>query len=84
MPLLYSGPTKFEFVNPEEWYSNPWKESFKQLSSGVHVRPGYQAMVEAEPEKYKGTNITYFDSIQSAMDLSDEVDNLLIFVHKVS
>ncbi|KAK2727647.1 F-box only protein 11-like [Artemia franciscana] len=82
MPLLYSGPTKFEFVNPEEWYSNPWKESFKQLSSGVHVRPGYQAMVEAEPEKYKGTNITYFDSIQSAMDLSDEVDNLLIFVHK--
>lgn len=31
---------------------NPWKESFRQLYKGVHVRPGWQAKVEANPERW--------------------------------
>lgn len=43
LPLFNSSPCKFDFVQPEDCdYDNPWKESFKQLYHGVHVRQGYQ------------------------------------------
>lgn len=43
LPLFNSAPCKFDFVQPEDCdYDNPWKESFKQLYHGVHVRQGYQ------------------------------------------
>ena len=42
LPLFNPAPCKFDFVKPEDSeYENPWKESFKQLYHGVHVRPGY-------------------------------------------
>lgn len=50
---------------------NPWKESFKQLYRGVHVRPGYQEHYETQVNRYKGRTITYFDSIEQAFNYSD-------------
>ncbi|CAN7993111.1 unnamed protein product, partial [Ixodes pacificus] len=43
LPLFHPAPCKFEFVAPEEAdCSNPWKESFRQLYRGIHVRPHFQ------------------------------------------
>lgn len=67
MPLFNPEPCKFHFVKPEDSeYANPWKESFRQLYRGVHVRPGYQN------KRYKGRNISYFENVQSALDYADE------------
>ena len=42
-PLFHTGICKYEFIAIEESeYDNPWKESFKQLNHGVHIRPGFQ------------------------------------------
>lgn len=50
VPLFHLGVCKYEFVSPEESeYDNAWKESFKQLYHGVHVRPGYQDKVRLDP-----------------------------------
>ncbi|GBN81536.1 F-box only protein 11, partial [Araneus ventricosus] len=82
LPLFNPAPTKFEFAQPEECkYENPWKESFKQLYRGLHVRPGYQEQYENNPEHYRGRNITYFDTIESAFNYSEELENPLIFIH---
>lgn len=67
MPLFKLEPCKFQFVKPEESeYANPWKESFRQLYRGIHVRPGYQ------DRRYKGRNISYFSTVQTALDYADE------------
>uniref|UniRef100_A0A1B0D4Z6 Uncharacterized protein n=1 Tax=Phlebotomus papatasi TaxID=29031 RepID=A0A1B0D4Z6_PHLPP len=67
LPLFNPEPCKFLFVKPEDSeYGNPWKESFHQLYRGIHVRPGYQE------RKYKGRNIAYFNTVQAALDYSDE------------
>lgn len=67
MPLFNPEPCKFHFVKAEDSdYSNPWKESFRQLYRGIHVRPGYQ------DKRYKGRNISYFNTVQSALDYADE------------
>ncbi|XP_055949102.1 F-box only protein 11-like isoform X1 [Argiope bruennichi] len=82
LPLFNPAPAKFEFAQPEECkYENPWKESFKQLYRGLHVRPGYQEQYENNPEHYRGRNITYFDTIESAFNYSEELENPLIFIH---
>lgn len=47
-------------------FSNPWKESFRQLYRGIHVRPNYQ------DRKYQGRNIAYFNTVQAALDYADE------------
>lgn len=67
-PLFNPQICKFVFEKPEESdYVNPWKESFRQLYRGVHVRPGYQN------RKYSsGRGIMYFDTIQAALDYPDE------------
>lgn len=63
LPLFNSTPCRFEFVSPEESdLANPWKESFRQLYRGVHVRPGYQDM------KFKGRNLCYFNTVQVYTD----------------
>lgn len=46
---------------------NPWKESFRHLYRGCHVRLGFKAMYESNPERYRGRNITFFDSIEEAV-----------------
>lgn len=67
MPLFNPEPCKFVFVKAEDSdYVNPWKESFNQLYRGVHVRPGYQ------DRKYQGRNISYFNTVQAALDYADE------------
>lgn len=67
MPLFNPEPCKFHFVKVEDSeYSNPWKESFRQLYRGIHVRAGYQ------DKRYKGRNISYFNTVQSALDYADE------------
>lgn len=49
------GVCKYEFTTPEDSeYDNPWKESFKQLYHGVHVRPGFQDRALKYPSRYKG------------------------------
>lgn len=59
MPLFNPAPCRFEFVSPEESdLANPWKESFRQLYRGIHVRNGYQDRV------FKGRNLCYFNTVQ--------------------
>lgn len=67
MPLFNPEPCKFHFVKAEDSeYANPWKESFRQLYRGIHVRPGYQ------DRRYKGRNIAYFNTVQAALEYTDE------------
>lgn len=67
LPLFNSEPCKFYFVKSEDSeFANPWKESFRQLYRGIHVRPGYQ------DRTYKGRNIAYFNTVQAALDYTDE------------
>lgn len=67
MPLFNPESCKFHFLKPEDSeYANPWKESFRQLYRGIHVRPGYQ------DRRYKGRNIVYFNTVQAALDYADE------------
>lgn len=67
LPLFNPEPCKFIFVKQEDSeYINPWKESFRQLYRGIHVRPGFQ------DRSYKGRNISYYNSVQAALDYADE------------
>lgn len=67
LPLFNPELCKFVFEKPEESeYANPWKESFRQLYRGVHVRPGYQE------RKSSGRNIAFFNTIQAALDYPEE------------
>lgn len=59
LPLFNPAPCRFEFISPEESdLANPWKESFRQLYRGIHVRPGYQDLT------FKGRNLCYFNTVQ--------------------
>jgi len=67
MPLFHPEHGVMNFVKVEDCdYTNPWKESFRQLYHGIHVRPGYQ------DKKYQGRNISYFNTVQAALDYADE------------
>lgn len=66
VPLFNPEPCKFSFVKLEESdYANPWKESFRQLYRGIHVRPGYQ-------DRWWNRNIPVFNTVQAALDYADE------------
>lgn len=59
-PLFHTNVCKYEFISIEESeYDNPWKESFKQLYHGVHVRPGYQEKALKHPSRYKGISTLF-------------------------
>lgn len=59
LPLFNPAPRTFEFISPEESdLANPWKESFRQLYRGIHVRPGYQDL------QFCGRNLCYFNTVQ--------------------
>ena len=67
LPLFNPSPCKFEFVTPEDSeLTNPWKESFRQLYKGVHVRPGHENFNDP------GRRLPHFDTIQAALDYSEE------------
>lgn len=62
LPLFNPESFKFIFTKPEDSeFINPWKESFRQLYKGVHVRPGY------EGRTYRGRSITYYNSLKDAL-----------------
>lgn len=64
LPLFNPAPSKFEFVSPDDSeYPNPWKESFRQLYRGVHVRQSHQ-----ENSKQKHKSPTIFPTIQAALE----------------
>lgn len=63
LPLFNPELCKFVFEKPEESeFANPWKESFRQLYRGVHVRPGYQ------DRRQPGRSIVFFNTIQAALE----------------
>lgn len=67
LPLFNPEHCKFLFMKVEDCdFSNPWKESFHQLYRGIHVRPNYQ------DRKHEGRNISYFNTVQAALDYADE------------
>lgn len=67
LPLFNPEHGVMNFLKIEDCeYANPWKESFRQLYHGIHVRPGYQE------KKYHGRNISYFNTVQAALDFADE------------
>ncbi|CAG7654564.1 unnamed protein product [Allacma fusca] len=77
LPLFRHGPGKFDIVPLDECeYDNPWKESFKQLHRGVHVRPSFQ---DIYVDSLSGRNITCVDTLQAALSLGG--DNPIIFLH---
>jgi F-box protein 11 len=81
IPLFNPEPCKFEFVTANDSeYANPWKESFRQLYRGIHVRPG-----QSSRYKLKGRNMGHFESVQSALDHADEHQTMgspaIIFLH---
>lgn len=72
LPLFNPAPCKYEFVSPDESeYPNPWKESFRQLYRGVHVKLSYQE--NNTKLKHKGPSI--FGTIQAALDHWEEYRN---------
>lgn len=67
MPLFNPEPCKFIFMKAEDYeFSNPWKESFRQLYRGIHVRPNYR------DTKCSSRSIAYFNTVQQALDYADE------------
>ncbi|CAL8099801.1 unnamed protein product [Orchesella dallaii] len=77
LPVYRLGPAKYEMIPCDESeYENPWKESFKQLYNGIHVRQGFQEMYT---DNLSGRRIRCVDSIQAALNLAAE--GSLIFVH---
>lgn len=75
LPLFNPELCKFVFEKPEESeYANPWKESFRQLYRGVHVRPGYQE------RRSSGRSIVFFNTIQAALDYPEERAAAGVFV----
>lgn len=67
LPLFNTEICKFTFVKPDSSnYVNPWKESFRQLYRGIHVRAGYQ------DKKYKSRKIIYFDTIAAALEYPED------------
>lgn len=67
LPLFNPAPCRFEFISPEESeLANPWKESFRQLYRGIHVRFGYQDIT------FKGRNLVYFNTVQVSVNFLQE------------
>lgn len=67
LPLFTPEHGVMNFVKVEDCeFTNPWKESFRQLYHGIHVRVGYQE------KKYQGRNISFFNTVQAALDYADE------------
>ncbi|GMS80229.1 hypothetical protein PENTCL1PPCAC_2404, partial [Pristionchus entomophagus] len=77
LPMYHPHPGKFELRDQGRWKGvvNPWKESFKQLRHGVHVRPGCSSVYEGR--------MRHFERIEHAL-LHVSVQSThekLIFVH---
>uniref|UniRef100_A0A914X181 F-box domain-containing protein n=1 Tax=Plectus sambesii TaxID=2011161 RepID=A0A914X181_9BILA len=80
-PLYHMVTAKFEFREPPRWKEcpNAWKESFKQLRHGVHVRPRRNKLYEGQ----KGRNLVHFDRLETALRFLEtrQDKEKLIFLH---
>ncbi|KAL3874906.1 hypothetical protein ACJMK2_037858 [Sinanodonta woodiana] len=84
LPLLHPEPKVFNFVQLKECaLENPWKESFRQLYRGFHVRPGFDELYQSKGKKLKSRNMMCFDTIEQAYNYVDaeEIENPILFVH---
>ncbi|XP_064600196.1 F-box only protein 11-like [Liolophura sinensis] len=85
-PLMNPEPKEFIFLHPSDMgrdFNNDWKESFKQLYRGIHVRQGcFELYNPHHSGRHKGRNMMCFDTIEQALDTEEVAeDNRLIFVH---
>ncbi|KAM3717493.1 F-box protein [Dirofilaria immitis] len=83
IPLYHSEPRKFEFREVGRWRDivNPWKESFRQLYRGVHVRFGFAHIYEG----HSGRNLLHFKNLSDAIEHCEQLPNeieKLIFLHE--
>ncbi|VDP11262.1 unnamed protein product [Soboliphyme baturini] len=77
LPLHHAETCRFEFRDPSTWNSvNPWRESFRMLYHGLHVRRGYAELYER-----RSRNIVHFDRIETALRYAEDLDEPLIFIH---
>ncbi|GMT11235.1 hypothetical protein PFISCL1PPCAC_2532 [Pristionchus fissidentatus] len=55
VPMYHPHTGKFELRDPARWkgVANPWKESFKQLRHGVHVRPGFSSLYTGRMHQFE-------------------------------
>ncbi|VDM72001.1 unnamed protein product, partial [Strongylus vulgaris] len=69
VPLYHPTHGKFELREPHRWRDtlNPWKESFRQLRHGVHVRPRYAQIYEG----HIGRSIPHFETLTQALQFLD-------------
>ncbi|KAF8385431.1 dre-1 [Pristionchus pacificus] len=77
IPMYHPQSGKFELREPQRWKgANPWKESFKMLRHGVHVRPGCSSF-------YEGRDMLHFEKIEQALlhVNAQSTNEKLIFVH---
>ncbi|XP_052767786.1 F-box only protein 11-like [Mya arenaria] len=84
LPLIRPEPKVFTFLEKDcKDYANPWKESFKQLFHGVHVRPGCGHMYGNRGRRWKSRSMFCFDSIEQAYSWIDNerYEDGIIFVH---
>ena len=83
LPMVNPESKVYEFIQPyESEQENPWKESFKMLYRALHVRLGYHEEYENHPERYRGRNILFFNTIDAAYNYAEEeVVNPLILIH---
>ncbi|CAI4231347.1 unnamed protein product [Auanema sp. JU1783] len=82
IPLYHPTHGRFEFRAAERWKDtrNAWKESFRQLRHGIHVRPGKAHIYEG----HSGRKMTHFERIDDALrflDASSSRAEKLIFLH---
>lgn len=87
-PLLHPEPRVFNFLDilpgiKYKEYDNPWKDSFRQLYRGVHVRPGYYELYHPRGKRLKSRDMICFDTIEQAYTYVDteDVEDAIIFVH---
>lgn len=88
IPLINPEPKVYKFVHPDFCgMKNPWQHSFRLLYRALHVRPSYAAKVEENPERWRGRNILYFETITAALSFLEEngckslEDNAMVLIH---
>lgn len=76
-PLMHPAPCQFEFVAADECDAdNPWKESFRQLYYGIHVRPNYRPKKDSRIKHFNTIRV----SIQYIFDDFSAILNELLYI----
>lgn len=74
---MHPAPCQFEFVAADECDAdNPWKESFRQLYYGIHVRPNYRPKKDSRIKHFNTIRV----SIQYIFDDFSAILNELLYM----